>query len=373
MKAPWIRVFAILVILHLGVCRPAIAELVELTTTDGCFAYVNNVEPGVVRVEWTGACIPGRPIEGSGALKVLYNNGYWFEMSGPFSNGATNGQVRFRSAREKDYGEALSMFGGCFAGHKNCTSRPARVGVIPPERSASVSRNAQAGSTKAKPAMAGSDKQFKTHSCSAECASAYSVDFGIFTHYYNDALTATLYAGDTYEIKRDAWCSEIIRQDSEASLGEIQDFISGMKNSMAKGGYSMTPAVQTYFDYKECMLQNKLGNRKKDFAGSTQEEIFMACNKQMNAAMHLHDTTSNDPITVYRSRISAYNAMNKVLQNDPACKALKSKDESIQNNRRIIKEYEMKIIEIGNQRSTPKSDAQDCRAGNPYIPKNTCQ
>lgn len=380
-----IGIYAIVVSLYFVVSGSTKAELVELTTANGCLVYV-DVDSAVESVEWTEPCKAGKPIEGSGVLKVVYESGgHWFEISGPFQDGAGNGMVRVRSARGKTYGQGVMMRGGCF-GTNDCTPKPTvnhhgEVKKIGQQQSKLLITNVSSVSATENAAREGSanvdsDKHFQTHSCTLECASAYSVDIDPFTHYYNKSLTATLYAGETYEIKRDAWCREIISQDTMASIGELQNFISEMRSVLAKrGSNSVPPNVQPFFDYKECMLQNKLGNPKKDYAGSTQSEIWMACNKQITAVMSSYDMTTNssDPVPGYQRQIAAWDAVNQVLQNDSACKGLKSKNETIDNNRRIIRDIESQIAKANNQKETPTQFEQDCRGGNPYIPKNTCQ
>jgi len=151
----------VLIAVLVGACHSAFAsklwegKFTELTTLNGCLAYVRNIELEVERVEWTGSCCPGRPIEGRGVLKIYFKNnldrgpGAWYELSGSFSNGAGNGQVTLRSARDSR-GFTTRMFGGCFGGQPDCDPRlTSAAEVAASEKPASISKNTQAAPVEA--------------------------------------------------------------------------------------------------------------------------------------------------------------------------------------------------------------------------------
>lgn len=125
MITPRMKMAATLTVMLCVFCGTAGAALTELTTTNGCLAYVANFQWEVEHVEWSLPCSPGKPIEGNGVLRILTkSNGYWFELSGPFANGAGNGEITFKHTREPA-GDKVWLFGGCFGGMKDCQSRPA--------------------------------------------------------------------------------------------------------------------------------------------------------------------------------------------------------------------------------------------------------
>jgi hypothetical protein len=102
--------------------------------------------------------------------------------------------------------------------------------------------------------------------CLTECKAAWPGYLDPYTRYYNKALGAALevpWDDNRDKNQMNAWCKEIMNQDSQASTEELLKWENTFSKEHAPKGYPLTPPLNAYFKYKRCMVQLKPERQRK--------------------------------------------------------------------------------------------------------------